>query len=113
MLKLILGTNDPNVRIDIQSISITPTQSATIKYTLISLSGLQPQEIVIDGEQYAQWGTDDTIIYHIVCARHKLEYVPYVEPQFYEEVFVYKNDQGLLVTENIQKPNPNYVSGSN
>lgn len=111
MLKLILGTNDPNVRIDIQSISITPTISATIKYTLISsLSGLQHHEFVIDGQQYAQWGTDDTIIYHIVCARHNVEYVPYVEPKFYADVFVYKNDQGLLVTENIQIPNPNYVS---
>ena len=111
MLRLILGTNNPNVRIDLQSISITPTKSATIKYQLISTSdGINDHTLIIDGQQYAVWGTDDTIIYNIICARHNLTYVPYVEPQFYEEVLVYKNEQGQFITENIQKQNPNYVA---
>lgn len=110
LLRIILGTSNPDVRIAIQHISINPTVSATIKYQVVSnTEGIKDAEITIDGQQYAAWGTDDTIIYHVLCARHNLQYVPYVEPEFYEEAYVYKNDQGEVVTETIRKPNPNYV----
>jgi hypothetical protein len=110
LLRVILGTSNPDVRIALQYISINPTVSATIKYQIVSnTEGIKDYEITIDGQQYSAWGTDDTIIYHIICARHNLRYVPYVEPEFYEEVFVYKNNVGEIVSELIRKPNPNYV----
>jgi len=110
LLRIALGTSNPDVTITIQHISINPTVSATICYQIVSnIEGIKQQELTIDGQQYAAWGNDDTIIYHIICARHNLQYVPYVEPKFYEEAFVYKNDQGELVRETIRKPNPNYV----
>jgi hypothetical protein len=110
LLRIALGTSNPDVRITIQHISINPTVSATISYQIVSnTEGIKQQELTIDGQQYAAWGNDDTIIYHIICARHNLQYVPYVEPEFYEEAFVYKNEQGEIVTETIRRPNPNYV----
>jgi hypothetical protein len=110
LLRIILGTSNPDVRIALQYISINPTVSATIKYQLVSnTEGIKDCEITIDGQQYSAWGADDTIVYHIICARHNLQFVPYVEPEFYEEAFVYKNDVGEIVSELIRKPNPNYV----
>jgi len=110
LLKIILGTSNPDVRIALQYININPTVSATIKYQLVSnTEGIKDCDITIDGLQYAAWGTDDTIVYHIICARHNLQFVPYVEPEFYEEAFVYKNELGEFVSEMIRKPNPKYV----
>ena len=110
LLRIILGTSNPDVRIALQYININPTVSATIKYQLVSnTEGIKDCEITIDGLQYSAWGTDDTIVYHIICARHNLQFVPYVEPEFYEEAFVYKNDVGEIVSEMIRKPNPKYV----
>ncbi len=110
LLRIALGTSNPDVRITIQHISINPTVSATISYQIVSnTEGIKQQELTIDGQQYAAWGNDDTIIYHIICARHNLQYVPYVEPEFYEEAFVYKNEQGEIVTQTIRKPNPSYI----
>jgi hypothetical protein len=64
----------------------------------------------MDGEQYACWGTDDTILYHILCARHNVQYKPYVEPEFYEEVVVWKDEEtGEVKSKMIQKPNPKYI----
>jgi hypothetical protein len=111
MLRLILGTSDAGVKIAVKSVSIHPTVSATINYQHISnTTGVTDYEFVIDGQQYGAWANDDTIIYHIICARHNLQYVPYVEPQYYNEAFIYKNAQGQFVTETIQKPNPYYVN---
>jgi hypothetical protein len=111
MIRRIIGTSAAGVKIALQSISIDPTISATIHYQYISnTDGIKNYEFIIDGQQYREWGADDTIIYHIVCARHNLTYVPYVEPQYYDEVMVYKNPQGQFVTKTIQRQNPNYVT---
>jgi len=49
-------------------------------------------------------GTDDTIIYHLLCLRHGLEYKPY------EEVNVWRDEAtGEIKSERMNKPNPNYV----
>jgi hypothetical protein len=113
LLRTVLGTSVPGVKIAVQHISINPTISATINYQIVSnTEGIKDHAITIDGQQYAAWGTDDTIIYHIICARHNIEYVPYVEPEFYDEVFVFKNEQGEIVRETIRKSNPNYVCDS-
>jgi len=110
LLKIILGTSNSDVRIALQHVNINPTVGATIKYQLISnIDGIKDYETIIEGQQYSVWGTDDTIIYHIICARHNLQYVPYVEPEFFEEAFVYKNELGEIVSETIRKPNPNYI----
>jgi len=37
-------------------------------------------------------GTDDTIIYHLLCLRHGLEYKPYKKPEFFEEVNVWRDE---------------------
>lgn len=109
LLKLILGTSNPDVRIVLQHISINPTVGATINYQIVSnTEGISDRVITIDGQQYAVWGADDTIIYHIICARHNLQYVPYIEPEFYEEAFVYKNDKGEIECKTIKKPNPKF-----
>jgi len=110
MLRVMLGTSAPGIRIAIKNIIINPTVSATINYQHISnTTGITDHEFVIDGQQYASWGTDDTLIFHIICARHNVQYVPYVEQQFYQEALIYKNAQGQFVTETIQKANPSYV----
>lgn len=111
MIRRILGTSAAGVKIVLQCINVDPTISATINYQYISVSeGIKNFEFVIEGEQYKEWGADDTIIYHIVCARHNLTYVPYIEPEYYDEVIVYKNPQGQFVTQTIQRKNPNYVA---
>ena len=113
LLRTVLGTSVPGVKIAVQHISINPTISATINYQIVSnTEGIKDHAITIDGPQYAAWGVDDTIIYHIICARHNMQYVQYVEPEFYDEAFVFKNEQGEIVREMIRKPNPNYVSPS-
>lgn len=111
MLRLILGTTTEGVKIAIESISINPTISATIKYKYLKVNQpIENYEYVMDGEQYACWGTDDTILYHILCARHNVQYKPYVEPEFYEEVLVWKDEEtGEVKSKMIQKPNPKYI----
>ena len=110
MSRLMLGTSTAGIRIAIKNISINPTVSATINYQHISnTTGVTDHEFVIDGQQYAAWGADDTLIFHIICGRHNVQYVPYVEQQYYQEALIYKNAQGEFVTETIQKANPSYV----
>jgi hypothetical protein len=111
MLRLLLGTNDSNVRIILQNIINTPTISATFAYQKISVTeGLSEHTLDISGQQYTSWTNDNTIIYNIICNNHSLEYVPHVEPQYYNEVLVYKNEQGQTMTNMIQTANPSYVS---
>ena len=117
MLKLILGTTTEGVKIAVQSIYIDPCKSATIKYQFIRVNQfVENHDYVMDGEQYAQWGVDDTILYHILCSRHNVQYKPFVEPEFIDDVIVWRDEQtGEVKTNNIKRPNPNYVgvSGSN
>ena len=111
MLRLLLGTNDSNVRIILQNIINNPTISATFAYQKISATeGLSEHTLDISGQQYTSWTNDNTIIYNIICNNHSLEYVPYVEPQYYNEVLVYKNEQGQTESNMIQTANPSYVS---
>jgi hypothetical protein len=110
MLKIILATIE-GPRIDLQNISIVPTVSATIRYVLIMPTGNEHYEISIEGEQYSLWGNDDTIIYHLLCARHGLHYKPYQEPEFFEEIIVWKDDvSGEMKNKKVQYPNPKYVA---
>jgi hypothetical protein len=109
MLYLILGTVEGS-KIHVENISIDPCNSATITYKLITSTGTQSLTHVVEGEQYRRWGTDDTILYHILCLKHGLQYKPYVEPEFFEEVMVSKNDEtGQMIYETIRYPNPKYV----
>jgi hypothetical protein len=63
----------------------------------------------VEGEQYKRWGSDDTIIFHLLCAKHKLRYKPYVEPEFFEEVMVSANQEtGEMKYETIRYPNPKF-----
>ncbi len=110
MLKIILGTTE-GPRIDLQHISINPTVSATVRYVLIMPTGNEHYEITIEGEQYALWGNDDTILFHLLCARHGLHYKPYEEPEFFEEVLVWKDEAtGEMKNKIVQYPNPKYVA---
>lgn len=111
MLRLILGTTTQGKEIAIESIYVEPTKSATIKYKLISIGeGISSYEYVLDGEQYSKWGTDDTILYHIICNRHRLQYKPYEEPEFFEETIVWRDEKdGELKCDLVKKPNPNYT----
>ena len=64
----------------------------------------------MDGEQYRKWGNDDTIIYHLLCMKHGYQYAPYVEPEFYEEVNVWRDEQtGEMKSELVKRPNPKYT----
>jgi hypothetical protein len=112
MLRINIGTTDPDVYIDLQSIYITPTKSATINYSLNNYkTGGTQYTYEMEGEQYARWGTDDTILYHVLCARHSLQYKPYEEPEFFEEVVVWMDEQtGEIKSELVKKPNPKYVA---
>ena len=107
MLYNTLGTVEGAI-IHLKSISIEPCVSATIAYSLYSSSGDKELTYVMDGEQYKQWGNDDTLIYHLLCARHKLHYKPYVEPEFFEEVMVSADENGEMKYETIRYPNPKY-----
>ncbi len=105
---LTLGTVEGAV-IHLKSISIEPCVSATIAYSLYSSLGNQELVYVMEGEQYKKWGTDDTLIYHLLCAKHKLHYKPYVEPEFFEEVMVSKDENtGEMKYDSIRYPNPKY-----
>jgi hypothetical protein len=111
MLRLVLGTTTEGVKIAVQSISINPTISATIRYQFLAVNQpVENCEYVMEGEQYARWGTDDTILYHILCARHNVQYKPFVEPEFLEEVLVWKDEETGEIKSEIKKyPNPKYV----
>ena len=110
MLKLILGTTTSGVKIAVREINIDPTVSATIKYQVISHDrGIEDKEYIMSGEQYSKWGADDTIIYHIICANHNLQYKPYVEPPTFTEVIIYKDEQtGEMLSKTVEVPNPRY-----
>lgn len=111
LLRIKIGTTTPNTYIDLQSIFITPQKSATIKYAVIDdAHGSQNKSYEMEGDQYARWGNDDTLIYHLLCARHKLQYKPFEEPEFYEEVNVWRDDAtGEMKSEIIKRPNPSYT----
>ena len=114
MLNIILGTTTEGVKIAVQSIFIDPCKSATIKYKFITINkSVEQHEYIMDGEQYSRWGTDDTILYHILCARHNVQYRPFVEPEFLEEVIVWKDEAtNEIKSEVVKKSNPKYVSPS-
>jgi predicted HAD superfamily phosphohydrolase len=64
----------------------------------------------MEGEQYSKWGVDDTILYHIICARHKLQYKPFVEPEFIDEAIVYRDEATReMKCDHIKIPNPKYT----
>lgn len=110
MLRLILGTTTIGVKIAVREVNINPTVSATIKYQLVRHDrGIEDHEYIMSGEQYSNWGTDDTILYHIICARHNLQYKPYVEPPTFTEVIIYKDEQtGEMLSKTVEVPNPRY-----
>ena len=111
-LKIKIGTTNPNVYMYLESIYVTPEKSATIRYSVKDIIREQITNYTYEmtGEQYARWGTDDTIIYHILCIRHGLEYKPYEEAEFFEEVNVWRDEAtGEIKSEKVKKPNPNYL----
>ena len=109
MLYITLGSVEGAV-ILLNSISIEPCVSATIQYTLTDNQGVSKDLThIVEGEQYKQWGTDDTLIYHILCSKHRLHYKPYEEPEFFEEIMVSSNQEtGEMKYERIKYPNPKY-----
>jgi len=112
MLRKKIGTTNPDVYMYLESIYVTPEQSATIKYLVKDLKREQITYYTyeMDGEQYRKWGNDDTIIYHLLCMKHGYQYAPYVEPEFYEEVNVWRDEQtGEMKSELVKRPNPKYT----
>ena len=110
MLKIILGTTTEGTTIALESIYVEPQKSATISYNLISKSGILNQVYVMECPQYEKWGTDDTILYHIICARHKLQYKPFIEPEFIDETIVYRDEAtSEMKCDYIKIPNPKYT----
>jgi len=112
MLRKKIGTTNPDVYMYLESIYVTPEQSATIKYLVKDLKREQITYYTyeMDGEQYKKWGNDDTIIYHLLCMKHGYQYAPYVEPEFYEEVNVWRDEQtGEMKSELVKRPNPKYT----
>jgi hypothetical protein len=109
MLYTTLGSVEGSV-IHLKSISIEPCVSATIQYTLIdNQGGSKELTHIMEGEQYKKWGTDDTLIYHLLCAKHRLHFKPYEEPEFFEEIMVSANQEtGEMKYETIKYPNPKY-----
>jgi hypothetical protein len=109
MLYITLGSVEGAV-IHLKNISIEPCVSATIQYSLIyNEGGSKELTHIMEGEQYKRWGTDDTIIYHLLCAKHRLHYKPYEEPEFFEEVMVSKDEEtGEIKYETIKYRNPKY-----
>ena len=108
-LKIKIGTENPDVYLYLESIFINPEKSATISYTVkdIKRGQLTRYNYEMDGEQYKKWGNDDTIIYHLLCIKHGYQYVPYVEPEFFEEVNVWRDEAtGEMKSEMIKRPNP-------
>lgn len=64
----------------------------------------------MDGEQYKKWGNDDSIIYHLLCVKHGYQYAPYTEPEFFEEVNVWRDQEtGEMKSERVKVPNPKYT----
>jgi hypothetical protein len=112
MLRKKIGTMNPDVYMYLESIYITPEQSATIKYLVKDIKREQVTNYTyeMDGEQYKKWGTDDTIIYHLLCLKHGYQYMPYIEPEFFEEVNVWRDETtGEMRTEMVKRPNPKYT----
>jgi hypothetical protein len=111
MLRIRIGTTNPNVVLYLESIYIRPQQSATITYLVKTIhKGIETYVYEMDGEQYRKWGTDDTFIFHLLCAKHGLQYMPYVEPEFFEEVNVWRDEEtGEMKSEMVKRPNPNYT----
>ena len=108
MLKILLGTVEGPI-IHLQQITIEPCNSATITYSLTTRHGEEKLTHVIEGEQYRRWGSDDTIIYHLLCAKHNLHYKPYEEPEFFQELMVWKDEEtGEMKSEIVRYPNPKY-----
>lgn len=112
MLMLVLGTVE-GAKIHLQNISIDPCNCATIDYKLVTKAGCEQLTHIVEGEQYKRWGNDDTVVYHLLCAKHNLHYKPYVEPEFFEEVMVSKDEEtGEMKYEMIKYPNPKYNPNS-
>ena len=112
MLRKKIGTTNPDVYMYLESIYVNPEQSATIKYLVKDLKREQVTNYTyeMDGEQYRRWGNDDTIIYHLLCMKHGYQYAPYVEPEFYEEVNVWRDEiTGEMKSEMVKRPNPKYT----
>ena len=111
MLRIRIGTTNPNVTLYLESIYVTPHESATIKYIVKTINkSMETYIYEMDGEQYKRWGTDDTIIYHLLCIKHGLQYLPWVEPEFFEEVNVWRDEAtGEMKTEMVKTPNPKYT----
>jgi hypothetical protein len=110
MLKIILGTTTQGTKIALESVYVEPTKCAIIKYQLIQIDqNVTNHTYKMEGEQYSKWGADDTILYHIICNRHKLQYKPFVEPEFIDEAIVYRDEAtGEIKCEHIKIQNPNY-----
>lgn len=112
MLRKKIGTTNPDVYMYLESIYVNPEQSATIKYLVKDLKREQVTNYTyeMDGEQYKKWGNDDTIIYHLLCVKHGYHYAPYVEPEFFEEVNVWRDQEtGEMKSERVKRPNPKYT----
>jgi hypothetical protein len=112
MLRKKIGTTNPDVYMYLESIYVTPEQSATIRYLVKDLKREQVTNYTyeMDGEQYKKWGNDDTIIYHLLCMKHGYQYAPYVEPEFFQEVNVWRDEEtGEMKTEMVKRPNPKYT----
>lgn len=112
MLRKKIGTTNPDVYMYLESIYVTPEQSAAIKYLVKDLKREQITNYTyeMDGEQYKKWGNDDTIIYHLLCMKHGYQYAPYVEPEFFEEVNVWRDEEtGEMKSELVKRPNPKYT----
>jgi len=108
LLMTVLGTVE-GPKIELLNISIDPCNSALITYKLHTRGGEEKLTHTIEGEQYRRWGTDDTIIYHLLCAKHNLHYKPYEEPEFFQELMVWKDEEtGEMKSEVIRYPNPKY-----
>lgn len=112
MLRKKIGTTNPDVYMYLESIYVNPEQSATIRYLVKDLKREQVTNYTyeMDGEQYRRWGNDDTIIYHLICVKHGYQYAPYVEPEFFEEVNVWRDEEtGEMKSERVKRPNPKYT----
>jgi hypothetical protein len=108
----ILGTTTDGILIEIHNIIIIPKTRAYINYRIINTSrtGMFPEshmmELIIEGEQYARWGTDDTILFHIICLKHNLEYKAYTPPPTVDKNIIFFDESGNINTETTQIPNP-------
>lgn len=107
MLMIVLGTLE-GAKIELLNISIVPCESASITYKLHTRGGEEKLTHIVEGEQYRRWGNDDTIIYHLLCAKHNLHYKPYEQPEFFEELMIWRDETGEMKSEVIRHPNPKY-----